>query len=185
MTDKMVKGVFFVDYVRMIRSRKDIDWNRLLHPEDSRFLEQRVDDAEWYPFEAFERLGMAILSGIAGGDFEGAHLWGKASVDGLSSVHKSLVCQGDPMESLMRFQVLRTSFFNFDPVIFESVTGNHAVMKVAYGMCNVAEHAATVQTVGYFERILELSGAQNIRYKFLARQWEGDPVSRIELRWEE
>ena len=152
--EKRVKGVFFVDYVRMMRSRTDIAWSRYLHPEDQRFLSELIVDAEWYPFAAFERMGVAIITEIGGGDFDGAYLWGRASVDGLSKIHESLVSPGDPMVSLMRFQVLRTSFFNFDPVVFESITGNHAVLEVEYGMCGIAEHAATVQTLGYFERIL-------------------------------
>jgi len=183
--DKRVKGVFFIDYVRMMRRRPDIEWSKYLRPEDQRFLTERIEDSEWYPFEAFERMGLAIITEIAGGDFEGPYLWGRASVDGLSAIHESLVCHDDPMVSLMRFQVLRTSFFNFDPVVFESITGNRAIMKIEYGMCGIAEHAATGQTLGYFERILELSGACNVQHRYLGRIWEGDPITRLAMTWEE
>ena len=57
---KKVKGSLFVDYVRMIKGNKDIDWGKYLTAEDMAFLDEPVADSEWYPFETFERMGLGI-----------------------------------------------------------------------------------------------------------------------------
>jgi hypothetical protein len=44
---KKVKGVLFADYVRMLKSRKGVDWSRYLKPEDMIFLDQKILESEW------------------------------------------------------------------------------------------------------------------------------------------
>ena len=39
---RQVKGTLFVDYVRMLRSRKDVDWTRYLKADDLPFLAARI-----------------------------------------------------------------------------------------------------------------------------------------------
>ncbi len=63
--DRRVRGVLFVDYVRMIRSNKQVDWGRYLSADDLRWLNARIDPDGWYPMESFERFGIAILHEVA------------------------------------------------------------------------------------------------------------------------
>ncbi len=179
---KNVKGLLFVDYVRMIRSSKGVDWTRYLRPEDMVFL-QAVMESEWYPFETFERMGLAILAEIARGDMQMPRIWGRASVDSLFSQHRSLICEGNPRESLVRFQVLRRSFFDFAAIDIQVLFGTYAKVAISYGMSRIAEEAASQQVLGFFERLLELSGAGAIQYQFTAWAWEGAPATILELRW--
>jgi hypothetical protein len=37
--------------------------------------------------------------------------------------------------------------------------------------------------MGFFERLLELSGASSISARFLRRSWAGDRETRIEMQW--
>ena len=46
-----------------------------------------------------------------------------------------------------------------------------------------AEEAASLQTMGFFERQLELAGAIDIGARFLHTSWTGDPMTLLELRW--
>jgi len=182
---RKVKGSLFVDYVRMIKSRKDVDWRLYLLPEDLFYLDQRIQDSEWYPMEAFERMGVGILKEIARGDLQTVRVWGRLSIDQLFSQHKSLVCEGDPRESLIRFQVLRRSFFDFGAVNIQTLFGTFAKVAINYGMGKIAEEAASYQALGFFERLLELSGASDIQYQFTGKLWEGDPGTVLELNWDE
>jgi hypothetical protein len=183
---KRVKGILFVDYVRMIKSKKNVDWSEYLTPDDISFLNQTILESEWYPFDAFERMGVAILAifkEIDSSGLEAVHMWGRLSTDKLLNAHKSILCEGDPRESLMRFQVLRKSFFDFNSVNIPAIQDNYAKLKIGYGMCKIAEEAATYQTLGFFERLLELSGAKGIQHKFKSKSWEGDPVTVLEFYW--
>src|SRR4051812_47136846 len=78
-----VKGVLFADYVRMIRGQKGVDWSAQLAPADLPFLQQRIEPAQWYPMESFERLGVAILRHVALGDMNAVRMWGRFSADEL------------------------------------------------------------------------------------------------------
>jgi hypothetical protein len=46
-----------------------------------------------------------------------------------------------------------------------------------------AEEAASFQTMGFFERQLELAGASNVSALLKQRSWAGDPRTLLELNW--
>jgi len=182
---RRVKGILFLDYVKMIKARKDVDWSRYLLPEDLLFLKQPIVDLEWYPMETSERMGIGILQEIAQGNLDAVRLWGWHSIDGLSRMYPDLICERDPRESLMRFMVLRRGFFDYGVFNLLFLSGDYAKLEINYEMGKTAEEAASSQTLGFFQRLLELSGALNIRHRFTSRVWKGDPATILELNWEE
>jgi hypothetical protein len=179
-----VKGTVFIDYVRMIKKRKDVDWTAHLAPEDLRILAGRIEPGDWYPIDTFERMGLAILDRIAGGRMELVYHWGRYNMDGLFKIHANLIVKGDPMESLMRLHVFRSSFFDFDAVRLEDLMGNEATLKIDYRFSRLAEEASANQTVGFFERLLELSGAEVIRCEYTRKSWESEPPTIVRLGWD-
>lgn len=179
-----VKGVLFADYVRMIRGQKNIDWSLYLEGEDMRYLVARVEPERWYPMPTFERLGNAILAEIAGGQVEAARMWGRLSVDQLRASMPNLVAPGDPLETMMRFRVLRATFFDFEAIEIRSASPNHAAIVVHYHMGPAAEEAASYQTMGFFERLLSVAGAEGVDARFAERSWTGDPQTLLELHWQ-
>jgi hypothetical protein len=180
---RSVKGVLFAEYVRMIRSHKGVDWTRLLLADDLRYLRAHIEPDAWYPMESFERLGRAILETIAHGDFDAVRLWGRFSVDELGTAHPELIAKGDPVETLSRFRVLRSTFFDFEALQIPLLHEDEARVVIAYHMGEPSEEAASEQTLGFFERLLELSGATEVRGVFVERSWAGDPRTLLELSW--
>jgi hypothetical protein len=167
----------------MIRARKDVDWTRLLPREDLPYLADRVDPDRWYPMEVFERLGNAILSAIALGDVHLVRAFGRVQTDQLRALHPGLLSHGDPVETLNRFRVLRSTFFDFEALAVKMLVDDQAQLVIAYGMGPTAEEAASYQAMGFFERLLELAGARNISARFLKSSWRGDPLTLLELNW--
>jgi hypothetical protein len=180
---RRVKGTLFVDYVRMLRGHKSVDWSPYLTPEDVSFLVQRIEPDGWYPMESFERMGIAILEQIAHGELETVRAFGRMSIDWLCQQHPTLLAPGDPRDSIMRFQVLRSSFFDYGALEISSVSDGEAALHVGYGMGARAEEAASWQTLGFFERLLEVSGAADVRAWFSQRAWVGELGTIIQLRW--
>lgn len=178
-----VKGVLFADYVRMIRSQKSTPWPDLLAKEDLPFLDATIDPDRWYPMEAFERLGNAILQHNAGGNMEAVRLWGRFIVDPLSESTPGLVARGNPVETLNRFRVLRSTYFDFEALTIPTLVDDHAHVHIQYGMGRVAEEAASWQALGFFERLLEVTGATNVLAGFVERSWAGNPRTVLELIW--
>src|SRR5215813_6504879 len=152
-----VKGVLFVDYVRMLRAHRDESWVQYLEPGDLVFLEQHIDPDGWYPMDVFERMGVAILKTVAGEDLEMVRRWGRLTAASVAGTVEGIVVPGDPRESLMRFQVYRRSFFDFDTLRVLQIDDGLADLEVAYGMSPLAEEAASFQTMGFFEGFIELA----------------------------
>jgi len=182
--ERKVKGSLFVDYVRMLRSRKDVDWTRRLEPADLPYLAVRIDPEAWYPMDTFSRFGLAILDEIALGDPFLARAWGRMSADQLVSLEPSILVAGDPRESLMRLLVHRRSFFDFEVVNIPQITDRHARVVVNYGMTPRAEQAACLQTLGFFGRLVELAEGRGVITQLAQRSWEGDPSTAFTIDWE-
>jgi hypothetical protein len=183
MTTRNVKGILFADYVRMIRSHKSVDWSTRLPREDMFYLRTKVEPDEWYPMETFERYGNAILQEVASGDLEAVRMWGRMSVDQLTAMTPALVAEGDPVETMMRFRVQRATYFDFEALEIPTLTVDHAHVVIHYFMGDIAEEAASHQTMGFFERLLERAGAKEISARFLERSWAGDGRTLLALSW--
>jgi hypothetical protein len=178
-----VKGVLFLDYVRMLRSFKAIDWRVHLPSEDHPFLDERVHPTGWYPMDAFERFGELILRFVARGDLRSVRAWGRQQVDLLRAGQPSLVEPGDPVETLNRFRVLRGTYFDFDALSVPMLHDGEAAIVIHYHMRRMAEEAAAVQTMGFFERLLETAGATEVEAAFASRSWLGEPQTLLRVTW--
>jgi len=180
---RCVRGVLFSDYVRMIRATKGVDWTAKLDPTDMALVLQHVAKERWYPMASFERLGEAILREIAKGDLNVVRVWGRFSADPLSEKNPELVAHDDPADTLMRFRVLRSTYFDFEALRIPTLTHDHAHIVIHYHMGPVAEEAACYQTRGFFERLVELAGGDGVDSRFVERAWKGDERTLLQLRW--
>jgi len=180
---RRVKGVLFLDYVRMLRARKGVDWSRHLPPEDHLYLRGQVEPNAWYPMATFERLGNLILAEIAGNSLDAVRMWGRLSVDQLRMEYPMLVEPLDPVETVGRFRVLRATFFDFQALHVPLLTEGQAQVHINYQMGPTAEEAASYQTMGFFERLLELSGVEQVFAGFSAKRWSGAEMTVLDLEW--
>lgn len=179
-----VRGVLFLDYVRMLRSQKAIDWAAHLVPEDLAYLSTRIEPDAWYPMEAFERLGNEILRHVARGELFPVRLWGRYSAAQLRAAHPTLLEPKQPVETLSRFRVLRETFFDFSALDVPMLHDDAAHVVVRYHMGMPAEEAAAFQTMGFFEGLLELAGARDVSAEFTERSWAGAPRTLLALGWQ-
>ena len=178
-----VRGVLFVDYVRMLRAQKGVDYAARLQPEDLPYLQQKIDPQAWYPMATFERLGNAILATVANGNLNAAKMWGRMQASTLRAQNLSLLADGDPVETLQRFVVLRSTFFDFEALHVLLVHEDEAQIAIGYHMGMPAEEAASIQTAGFFEGLLTLAGARDVHSAFREKSWQGDARTRVDFTW--
>jgi hypothetical protein len=181
---KHVKGALFLDYVRMIRKRKEVDWSKHLTEEDRTILGQMILPSEWYPLETYQRCGVAVLHEIAKGDVQTVRVWGRQSMDELIKIYKNLTEQADPLRALAKLQLLRRRFYDFEGLELFPQDGNRVQVKVDVAFGGVADEAYAYQMLGMVERLLELNGAKKILSKFIQKVWQGAPHTTIEFSWE-
>ena len=167
----------------MIKSRKDVDWSEHLSAEDLELLDAQIDPGGWYPMESFERMGDGILALIADGQIEAVRMWGRFQTDAIVRVHPNLLSPNNPRETLCRFQVLRRSFFDYEAVDLPEVLLSEALIVIDYGMGKRAEEAACHQAMGFFERLVELSGGTGIYAAFRRRSWVDGPPTELTICW--
>ena len=167
----------------MIRRRKNVDWEAILPPEDILYVWQQIKPDEWYPMETFERLGIAILDHLEGATLDAVRLWGRFSAQQFEG-DSEIVVPGEPVESLMRLRVVRSTLFDFPAFDIPMLTDGHAYVAMTYHMAPRAEEAACNQTMGFCEGVVSLSGGTNVRATFKERAWEGQPRTLFDLEWE-
>ena len=125
---KHVKGVLFLDFVRMLRTHESAGEG--LQPHARANLEQRIDPAAWFPMEVYERLGLAILAGVARGDLRTVREWGRLTIDELAKRQPELFEDADAREIFMRFHVLRQSLFDFPAAQVTAIHDGQAKIEV-------------------------------------------------------
>jgi hypothetical protein len=180
---RQVRGVLFADYVRMIRANRQVDWSGFLEEKDLPYLSAWIEGREWYPMETYERMGLAILETVADGDLGLIRLWGRETLDLLVEKEPDLLALGDPRETFARFQVLRQTLFDFPSVEARVVRDGKALLEIDYGMSPLAEEAACHQSLGFLERLLELSGADEIDVRLTACSWSGAERTVMKVCW--
>ena len=178
-----VRGVLFLDYVRMLKAHKGVEWDAILSKDDLPYLKQQIDTTAWYPMAVFERMGNAILRFVAGDKMLPVQLWGRFSAAQLRAAHPMLLAPNDPCESLTRFRVMRETFFDFEALQVLMLHEGEAQIAIRYYMGMPAEEAASYQTMGFFEGLLELAGAKDVRASFRTKSWVGDQKTQLDLRW--
>jgi hypothetical protein len=178
-----VRGVLFLDYVRMLKAQKGVEWDQVLPADDLPYLRETIDTTAWYPMATFERMGNAILKYVAGDSLRPVQLWGRFSAAQLRTAHPMLLARKDPCETLTRFRVMRETFFDFQALDVLMLHDGEAQIAIHYYMGMPAEEAASYQTMGFFEGLLDLAGAQEIRAAFRAKSWQDAPRTLLDLRW--
>jgi len=181
---RQVRGVLFLDYVKMLRAQKSSDVRQHLLPDDIVYLQSQIDPDAWYPMDVFERLGCAILATVTRGEVFPVRLWGRYSAQQLHRAYPTLLAPGDPIETLNRFRVLRETFFDFSAVTVPMLHDTEAQITIQYRMGPVAEEAAANQTMGFFEGLLSLAGARDVDAQFREHAWDGAARTLLVLRWQ-
>ncbi len=181
---RQVRGVLFVDYVRMVRGHGLGTVGGGLRPEDVALVKQRIDPQAWYPMDTFERLGLAILQGIVGQELESIRMWGRYQVTTVAGLFPAILAPDEPRETMLRAGVLMGSFFDFPAIEVRSISDTSAAVHIAYSMSEAAERAASWQSMGFFEGLLGMAGATDIVADFDSMSWhdKGAPT-RLELGW--
>jgi len=179
-----VRGILFLDYVRILRRSGAKHLSTYLSPEDLILLGQQIDLGTWYPMDTFERFGLAILGEVVGRDVDAIRRWGHSQIPPMLSFFPGLCADADPRDTIIRFGNLMGSLFDFDAVTVEAVDDASASIRIAYGMSAAAEEAASWQTLGFFEALVEAAGGVEVEGTFIEKGWERPKwATALELSW--
>jgi hypothetical protein len=109
-----VKGTLIIDYVRIIRSNRQRNWDQWLTPEDWKIIDGQVHPSNWYPYDCFRRIGFAVFKEIANSDLKIAQQFGRLTIRNLLGIYKNVIAEGDVVASVKNFSNLRRTFIQGD-----------------------------------------------------------------------
>ena len=185
MTPKHIKGLHLVELVRPLRS-----W-RKAHPntpvphlvsEDQVYLtSERIMPGAWYPLDQWLRFMFAVHKVFFGGNYSGMVQIGRINAQTIfPSVYRMYIKTGNPLETVQAVVRNMGSHHDFGLWQFEPQE-NGGVFHVE-GYEDMGEIHGTVY-LGWFEVIVELSGAKFVSASILRAPWKGDRAYKLEIRW--
>ncbi len=185
MEEKQVKGTMLLDYVRMIRGNKDKDWDKYLQPEDWEIINGRILSSMWYPYENFQRIGLAVFHEISGGNLETVRIYGKLYWKNLlASVYKAVLGDRNPFMCLDRFAILRGQFFSFATHEIKKIGEKHAHAVITVGEVDPGLEPYCAQLAGGFDAIMEHADAENPKIETIEKEWKGALATVFDIVWE-
>lgn len=184
MGEKKAKGTMLIDFIRMIRSFKDLDWNKYLKKEDWDIINSIVLPAKWYPFDLYYRCSLATYKLIAQGKLENARAYGQAMAKQLfEGTYKSMVQSKNAAQALKQFVMTYGSLFNFGVLKIESNASNQVKIHLDYEGDDDGTSAYAYQLMGMLETLIDLTGTKNGKVKLSAKQWDGAPKTTFDIVW--
>jgi hypothetical protein len=179
-----VKGTMIIDYVKLVRTNPDKDWDRYLEAEDWEIINGQVLSSAWYPYGFFRRLGYAVFKEIAGADLEAVRFFGKINIKNTLKIYKGVLAPGDPVASAENFANLRRNFIkaDADTRMVEHGDGWMKYKVTAPSGEKDAEglEAFCYQIAGNLEGIVEDTGGKVISSEVSSTETEGE----ITVKWE-
>lgn len=162
-----VKGTLLVDYVKAIKGNKDREWDKWLEPEDWELIEGNVLPSQWYPYDFYQRLGLAVFKEVAGSSLDLVRAFGKIWAGEVAKIYKNLQVEGDPAAGIEKLTAIQKTFFRgFDAgltVIGKGPGWIKVKLKPASrDMDTEAGKAFGYQIAGSMEGIVEIAGGKNV-----------------------
>ena len=160
-----VKGTVLLSRLALIRSERgsaavDLVCARL-PAEDRALFQGTIMPMAWYPFEATDRLDLAIAAELGGQDRVFLNLGARSAEDNLGTSHKSYVRSKDPQGLLKQAAQIYQLYYNTGYRTYEWVTSNKAILRTFEAKSFSRHDCLTV--VGWHEKAIELCGGRRPR----------------------
>lgn len=178
---RRAKGVNLIDLVKLLRNARREGKLEGLDAEDAALLDERVLVSSWYPIERFWRVLTLAHERVLGGSERQTIELGRAGAEQVvaAGVH-SVFLSGNDFDRVLRgFARGWSSYFDFGSV--EITRDDDLVRITIHGYPDIPRsHALT--TLGWYERSLQLTGAEVRSAKLAAGPWSGAGAAVFEYQ---
>jgi hypothetical protein len=163
-----VKGTWMVDLVKLLRAAKDKDFSKYLTKEDFVVLNSKILPSQWYPFETYKRLGLAVFKVIGNSQLTASRAFGRMNMANLLKIYGNIMIPGDPAATVEKFAALAGNFFQGIGTGYRVVERGPKSIKIKIVIDEKDDLGETAilfphQISGNVEELLIQSGAKNHR----------------------
>jgi hypothetical protein len=179
-----IRGSLFKDYVRLVRTTRDKDWDRFLTEDDWKIINSMIMPTKWYPVETMGRLAEGIYHLLTGCNSEVIREFGRTSAPRFFQNTMSLF-QKDNIKSALDFWRL-ISDSNIDEVSVTIEECKPNLARVCYFPVDQVpsfEHYRELQA-GNIEWLIMENGGKNPSSEFETKAREGGEACIIKVTWE-
>ena len=167
-----IKGTWLVDLVRILRAAKDKNFSAYLTPEDQKIIATKILASQWYPFDTYLRVGLAVFKEVGRSNLDASRAFGRLNMQNLMETYQNLLAPGDPAEGIRKYDALRGSFFR------KIASGTRLVKcgpKEALAALDLVETdrigevtaSFAYQLAGNFEVLVEKCGGKQVTVKLI------------------
>jgi hypothetical protein len=177
-----VKGVLVIPLVKAIRADKSGKLRNHLTAVELTIIDSTFYPITWMDFETYQRVADVVARENAMNDEKTIQNWGYASATNtLKPYQGNFVIKGSLKKTIDEYLVMSKTFFDFGQFEATVIEKGHAQIRV-HGFPDdfkVFYHLIR----GWFTKIFELAGANDVKSKYVSKTWEGAPDTIVEYRW--
>ena len=180
-----IRGVVLADYVKIVRTTRNLDWESFLNDEDWEIIKSMVIPTEWYPAEVIGRIGRGMFVLLSNSNYEFVRAFGRKNGDEhFDPATQKFFKKDDPVAALGVFAAIASRFADEINAKLEKTGENFA--EVTFFPVDGAPSWDCYREVqaGYIEWIVEENGGKNPRAEIRHEEREGREACIIRVTWE-
>jgi len=182
--DRRVKGSVIIDYLKIIRANPDLPWAEHLTPSDLEQLDQMILPSSWYPIDLFERIGIAIFKLVSKDNYDIVHSFGRMVGERINTENPGLVVPDRPNDTLNKYLVIQDRLYSFKFIEKGDSSPGQTIVHIHSEPEDQGAPLLISSTSGTIERLIELSGARNIKFNLIESVAKGADKNSLEVTWE-
>lgn len=167
---RKVKGAAFMNFAKVIRADKSGVYNKYLKEDDLELINRKIQPINWYPYDAYKRCFNAVFEVAGKNNPDNLKEWGRLYCEKiLNDFFKITIKQGNPLEYIKRIPVYIQNFYDFGNTTVTVENPQSAILELYdYDPDFVPFY---IFMHGWFQRVVELCGAQNVKCQFVEKSW--------------
>ena len=172
-----VKGIAILEFVKLVRREKNINWEKHLKPEDMEIVYSTVRPINWYPGDTYWRLHRAATIEVGKFNNQTSLFFGRVVAQSYIELYKHIMIKGDPAASLQGFINVWNMFYDFEGAPYKNseLEQNPGSIKItAYDYPSMLFHDMRMSffygVAGYYQEIAEQALGREVECKIRDKQ---------------
>lgn len=177
---KQVKGTMLKLVIKKIKADKSEAYDNILSDEVKDWMNQRILDSIWYPFEVYKECLNALFKISAKGKPELFMQWSRLeSEKSMKNIYKQAISEGNLENALEKYERFYKMIFNFGEIQSKIISDNQIIVDYI-GFEKDFENFFYI-AIGWLEKFIELCIGKKSKYEFIKKTWEGDDITQFML----
>ncbi|MFX1399056.1 MAG: hypothetical protein ACFFAS_18680 [Promethearchaeota archaeon] len=183
--ERKLKGYLMKAIVKAIKADKvhEKEYDELLSDRTKQFLNQRILDSVWYPWDVYSELYQAIIKIVAKNNPKIVAKWGHDFGEKVvSKFYKNIIDEGNAIKLAEKYPRFHKMYYNFGSISHEWISDNEIIYTL--NDFDPKFELFFYLNIGWTQLIFEMCVKKKVNYKFLKKSWKGDDVTQFKLFWE-